>query len=79
MTPQEKKLWYQFLCRYPVRFQRQKTIGGFIADFFCAKALLIIEIDGNQHISDQGLAYDIDRTNILRQKNMDVIRLVTLT
>ena len=49
MTPWEKKLWYQFLRDYPVRFQRQKAIGNYIADFYCAKARLIIEVDGKEH------------------------------
>jgi len=38
MTPWERKLWYNFLRNYPVRFQRQKAIGNYIADFYCAKA-----------------------------------------
>jgi very-short-patch-repair endonuclease len=74
MTAQERKLWYQYLSRYPVRFQRQKTIGGFIADFYCAKAHLVIEADGGQHYDEQGKAYDMDRTTILRQKGLEVIR-----
>ena len=49
MTPWEAKLWYQFLRKYPVRFQRQKTIDHYIVDFFCAKAGLIIELDGGGH------------------------------
>ena len=47
MTPWERKLWYDFLRSYPVRFQRQKAIGNYIADFYCAKARLIIELDGS--------------------------------
>ena len=46
MTPWERKLWYNFLRNDPVRFQRQKAIGNDIADFYCAKARLIIELDG---------------------------------
>ena len=46
MTPWERKLWYDFLRNYPVRFQRQKAIDNYIADFYCAKARLIIELDG---------------------------------
>ena len=46
MTPWERKLWYRFLCTYPIRFQRQKAIGEYIADFSCAKAQLVIELDG---------------------------------
>ena len=48
-TPQEKHLWYDFLSTYPVRFQRQKAIDNFIADFYCHEAKLVIEIDGSQH------------------------------
>ena len=33
MTPWDRKLWYDFLRAYPVRFQRQKAIGNFIVDF----------------------------------------------
>ena len=39
-TPQENHLWYDFLRSYTPRFQRQKTIGQFIADFYCEKAKL---------------------------------------
>lgn len=74
MTPQEKHLWYDFLRSYPVRFQRQKTIKFFIADFYCHKAKLIVEIDGSQHFSEQGMAYDNERTNILKEFDLEVIR-----
>ena len=46
MTPWERKLWYCFLKEYKVRFQRQKPIGNYIVDFYCAKAKLAIELDG---------------------------------
>ena len=46
MTPWERKLRYDFLSGYPIRFQRQKAIGDFIVDFYCAKARLVIELDG---------------------------------
>ena len=49
MTPWERKLWYDFLRYYPVRFQRQKAIGNYIADFYCVKARLVIELDGGGH------------------------------
>ena len=42
MTEQERKLWYNFLKKYPVRFQRQKAIDNFIADFYCASVRLAI-------------------------------------
>ena len=51
MTPQETKLWYQFLRTYPVKVYKQRIIESFIADFYCASARLVIEIDGSQHFT----------------------------
>ncbi len=59
---------------YPVRFQRQKTIDRFIADFYCHKARLVIELDGSQHYTKEGLAYDEERTNVLNKYNLEVLR-----
>ncbi|MEF9984448.1 MAG: endonuclease domain-containing protein [Oscillospiraceae bacterium] len=73
-TPQEKHLWYDFLNTYQVRFQRQKTIGGYIADFYCSKASLIIELDGSQHYTNDGMEYDAIRTSVLEQYGLEVIR-----
>lgn len=73
-TPQENKLWYRFLKDHPIRFQRQKTIDSFIADFYCYQAKLIVEIDGQQHYTSQGSAYDRDRTAILMRYGLEVIR-----
>ena len=77
-TKQEKHLWYDFLCRYPVRFQRQKTIDHFIADFYCHAAKLIIELDGAQHYDEQGLARDKERTAILAEYGVEVLRFSNL-
>ena len=74
-TPQEKHLWYDFLSKYEVRFQRQKAIDNFIADFYCKEAKLIIEIDGSQHYSMQGLQEDQYRTDILEGYDLKVIRI----
>lgn len=74
MTQEERKLWYQFLKNYPIRFQRQKTIGNYIADFYCSKANLVIELDGSQHYSDIGMEKDIKRTKILEKSNVMVLR-----
>ena len=73
-TKQEKRLWYDFLSQYPVRFQRQKTIDHFIADFYCAKARLVIEIDGAQHYSDDGIAYDEERSAVLEKYGLKILR-----
>lgn len=74
MTPQERRLWYCFLKDYPIRFQRQKSIKSFIVDFYCHKAKLIIEIDGSQHYSEEGMAYDEERTDFLKEFDLEVIR-----
>lgn len=73
-TKQENHLWYDFLRSYPVRFQRQKTIDHFIADFYCHAAKLIIELDGAQHYDEQGLARDKERTAILAEYGVEVLR-----
>ena len=73
-TPQENHLWYDFLSKYEIRFQRQKAIDNFIADFYCHKAKLIIEIDGSQHHTQQGKEKDEFRTSILEEHDLKVIR-----
>ena len=73
-TPQEKHLWYDFLSKYEVRFQRQKPIDNFIADFYCSKAKLVIEIDGSQHYTPEGREKDEFRTEILEGYDLRVIR-----
>ena len=73
-TPQENHLWYDFLRSYPARFQRQKTIGSYIADFYCHKAKLVVEIDGSQHYEENGMIYDERRTNHLNSLGLLVLR-----
>jgi len=78
MTPWERKLWYLFLNRYPVRFQRQKPLGKYIADFYCAKAGLVIELDGGGHYDMQQKAADAQRTAHLENMGMQVLRFCNL-
>ena len=49
MTKEERRLWFDYLRTYPVRFSRQKVLGRYIADFYCAQAGLVLELDGSQH------------------------------
>ena len=49
MTREERHLWYDFLREYPIRFLRQKVIGSYVVDFYCAAAKLVVELDGSQH------------------------------
>ena len=74
MTPEEKHLWYDFLRSYPVKIYKQRIIDNFIADFYCHKAKLVIEIDGSEHYSDDGLQKDKYRTEILEGYNLTVVR-----
>ena len=78
MTKEERHLWYDFLKTYPVRFLRQKVLGRYIADFYCAKANLVIELDGSQHYEDEGLVNDKKRTEYLEQYGIKVIRISNL-
>jgi very-short-patch-repair endonuclease len=73
-TPQEKHLWYDFLSKYSPKFQRQKAIDNFIADFYCHEAKLVIEIDGLQHTTEEGALKDEFRTEILESYGLRVIR-----
>ena len=77
-TKQENHLWYDYLSTYPVHFRRQKPIDGFIADFYCDAALLVVELDGSQHYNEQGLAYDQERSAILAEYGIKVIRFSNL-
>ena len=73
-TPQERRLWYEYLRQHPVRFQRQKAIGTFIADFYCHQARLIVELDGGQHYTEESKAYDANRTAYFESMGMVVVR-----
>ena len=78
MTPWERKLWYDFLRTYPVRFQRQKAIGNYMADFYCAKARLVVELDGGGHYTEEQAEKDADRTKELESMNLTVLRICNL-
>ncbi|MCD7804951.1 MAG: endonuclease domain-containing protein [Oscillospiraceae bacterium] len=74
MTPTESHLWYDFLRNYPVKIYRQRSIDYFIADFYCSEAKLIIELDGNQHYTEDGIVHDEVRTEILERYGLEVLR-----
>lgn len=74
MTPQERKLWYLFLQKYPVKIYKQRIIESYIVDFYCASAKLVIEIDGSQHYTDSGTDYDQQRSRTLERYGLQVLR-----
>ena len=67
-------MWYEFLRYYPIRFQRQKPLGAYIADFYCAKAQIVVELDVGGHYEDSQKERDERRTADLKQMNLTVIR-----
>ena len=77
-TKEEARLWYQFLSRYPCRFRRQYVIGNYIADFYCHKAKLVVELDGSQHHEPEEMEYDRIRTEYLKSQGLQVLRFTNL-
>ncbi len=62
MTPEEKKLWYEFLKHLPYTFNRQYVFERYIVDFYCEEKKLVIEIDGSQHYEEGNIRKDAIRT-----------------
>jgi very-short-patch-repair endonuclease len=73
-TPAERKLWEEYLHNLPVKILRQKPIDRFIVDFYCASAKLAIELDGQQHYTEEGMTYDAERSAVLEGYGIKVIR-----
>lgn len=74
MTQQEWNLWYFYLRNHRLKWYRQRIIDRFIVDFYCHAAKLVIEIDGKQHYTEQGIAYDVERTQVLQEYGLKVLR-----
>ena len=74
MTPQEIRLWYNYLRTYPENFLRQKVIENYIVDFYCPKARLAIEIDGEYHNYSNSKTEKI-RTQQIEKHNILIIRI----
>ena len=75
MTKEERRLWYDFLRTYSLRFSRQKVLGKYIADFYCAEAKLVIELDGSQHFESIQAKKGAKRTAFLEEYGLTVIRI----
>ena len=73
-TAEEERLWQAL--RRPVwqgpPFRRQQVIDGFIADFYCHDARLIVEVDGNVHVPQAD--HDRERDRVLRARGLSVLR-----
>ena len=75
MTAVEKKIWSRLSnAQLGVSFRRQHPISPYVVDFYCAPAGLVIELDGDQHGFDEGLAKDARRTMFLSNKGLRTLR-----
>ena len=76
MTNAELLLWSKLKGRQVkgLQFYRQKIIGDYIVDFYCAKAGLVVEVDGGQHYTDIGRTADADRDRYLQSCGLRVLR-----
>ena len=74
MTPHERKLWYMFLRKYPVKIYKQRIIGRYIVDFYCDRAKVVIELDGSQHYEPEKMRADAERSAFLESHGLEVLR-----
>ena len=75
-TDAEQKLW-DLLRSHQLsqfHFRRQHPIGGYVVDFICRKANLVVELDGGQHGEPQQVAHDMERTRKLNELKLRVFR-----
>lgn len=76
MTDAEQCLWQRIRSRQigGVQFYRQKSLLSFIVDFYCAKAKMVIELDGSQHYDPEHQAKDQQRDMQLAHAGLKVLR-----
>src|SRR5690348_14511683 len=74
-TPAEIRLWYFLKAgKLGVKFRRQAAIGPYIVDFVCFPRGLIVELDGPQHVEEEGKEHDARRTAWLASRGFRVVR-----
>ena len=75
MTDAEHKLWSQIRDnKLGIKLRRQVVFGPYILDFFSAKAKLVLELDGGQHYTAEGIAKDKKRDAYLKEHGLEVLR-----
>jgi very-short-patch-repair endonuclease len=76
MTDAEQLIWSKIRRKQitDAQFYRQKNIGNYIVDFYCAKRKLIIEVDGGQHYDSKGMKKDQERDRYLQGLGFTVLR-----
>ena len=75
-TPEERLLWSQLKNRKfaETRWLRQYPVAGYVLDFYCARAKLVVELDGSQHELPDSVDYDVARTQYLGARGLRVLR-----
>ena len=74
MTPEEKRLWYDFLKLLPLTVRRQHNIENYIVDFYIAEKKTVIEVDGAQHTTEEHKISDEKRDTDLSLWGIRVLR-----
>ena len=74
MTKEERHIWYDFLKTLPITVNRQKVIGKYIVDFYCASKKIVVEIDGSQHYDGVEKEKDKIRDEYLNSLGIKVLR-----
>ncbi len=76
MTDAERLLWSKLRSKQikGLQFYRQKIIDNYIVDFYCPKSKLVIEVDGGQHYSAEGIDKDKERDNYMIKSGITVLR-----
>jgi very-short-patch-repair endonuclease len=80
-TGAEKRLWWHLRDKLPMEtthFRRQVALGPYVVDFVCLERRLIVELDGDQHGTDEALAYDTRRDNYLQKHGFKILRFSNL-
>ena len=81
MPPAEILLWYELKGKKILgyKFRRQYSVERYIVDFYCPKAKLVIEVDGDSHFTDEkAMEYDRKREEYIKSNNIDIIRFTNL-
>jgi very-short-patch-repair endonuclease len=76
MTPAEAVIWIELRNRnfHGHKFRRQQIIDGYIVDFYCEQAKLVVEIDGSVHDTTEQQIYDEHRNKVFNAKGISVVR-----
>ena len=76
MTPAEVHVWRHLRSKQfdGLKFRRQVSIGRYIVDFYCPKVKLVLEVDGDVHLSHEATEHDKERDEYLISLGLKVVR-----